>query len=542
MPSTYTGSGIELIGDGEQSGSWGNTTNNNLEIINRLVSEAGTITLAGTTHTLTIADGTLSDGQYAVLVFGGAPSGTNTVTLSPNDAKRVFIVKNDSGESVVLTQGSGGNVTVGDGKTAIVYSDGAGSGAAVVNVSDDFIVATLTDIGALTPTDGNFIVGNGSTWVAETGNTVLSSIGVTATTTELNFVDGVTSNIQTQLGTKAETATTITAGAGLTGGGDLSTNRTISHADTSSQASVDNSGATVIQDVTLDTYGHVTGLASATLGLGSFGVTASATELNYTTGVTSGIQTQLDALDTGKAPLASPTFTNDVTISDTAPELVFVDTNGSSGLSQTALVQDANKLQFETRDSSGVFVGRDYVIEKASSGAQTHIFYLNDTERVRFAATGAIGLNGENYGTSGQVLTSAGIAAPPSWQTLASDPTTEQVTTAYAGASAWAVGTYTTAWYALAGLLDDGSGSSIAVGTTIAGSSLRVPTSSTLSNNSSVGLYPDSFSALAGSGSNFNTANTVTLSGTWRVMTSGKYKIRVDSDYAFYPHLWLRIS
>jgi hypothetical protein len=162
MPSTYTGSGIELIGDGEQSGSWGNTTNNNLEIINRLVSEAGTITLAGTTHTLTIADGTLSDGQYAVLVFGGAPSGTNTVTLSPNDAKRVFIVKNDSGESVVLTQGSGGNVTVGDGKTAIVYSDGAGSGAAVVNVSEDFVSATLSAIGALTPTDGNFIVGNGT--------------------------------------------------------------------------------------------------------------------------------------------------------------------------------------------------------------------------------------------------------------------------------------------------------------------------------------------------------------------------------------------
>jgi hypothetical protein len=192
MPSTYTGSGIELIGDGEQSGSWGNTTNNNLEIINRLVSEAGTITLAGTTHTLTIADGTLSDGQYAVLVFGGAPSGTNTVTLSPNDAKRVFIVKNDSGESVVLTQGSGGNVTVGDGKTAIVYSDGAGSGAAVVNVSEDFVSATLSAIGALTPTDGNFIVGNGSTWVAETGDTVLNSIGTTSSIAELDILTGVT--------------------------------------------------------------------------------------------------------------------------------------------------------------------------------------------------------------------------------------------------------------------------------------------------------------------------------------------------------------
>jgi microcystin-dependent protein len=192
MPSTYTGSGIELIGDGEQSGSWGNTTNNNLEIINRLVSEAGTIALAGTTHTLSIADGTLSDGQYAVLVFGGAPSGTNTVTISPNDAQRVFIVKNSSGQSVVLTQGSGGNVTVTNGKTAIVYCDGQGASAAVVNVSEDFVSTTLSAIGALAPTDGNFIVGNGSTWVAESGNTVLQSIGVTATAVELNTMDGVT--------------------------------------------------------------------------------------------------------------------------------------------------------------------------------------------------------------------------------------------------------------------------------------------------------------------------------------------------------------
>lgn len=214
MPSTYTGSGIELIGAGEQSGSWNVTTNTNLQIVNRLTSEAGAIALSGTTHTLTISDGTLSDGQYAVLVFGGSPSGANTVTISPNDAKRVFVVRNASGQSVILTQGSGGNVTVLNGKTAMVYCDGGGSGAAVVNVSDDFVTNTLEAIGALTPADGNFIVGNGSTWITESGNTVLQSIGVTstaaelntldgitATTAELNFTDGVTSNIQTQLDT-----------------------------------------------------------------------------------------------------------------------------------------------------------------------------------------------------------------------------------------------------------------------------------------------------------------------------------------------------
>mgnify|MGYP000206341432 CR=1 FL=1 len=55
----------------------------------------------------------------------------------------------------------------------------------------------------------------------------------------------------------------VTAGSGLTGGG-TSGSVTISHADTSSQASVNNSGRTYIQDITLDGFGHVTGIATAT--------------------------------------------------------------------------------------------------------------------------------------------------------------------------------------------------------------------------------------------------------------------------------------
>ena len=93
--------------------------------------------------------------------------------------------------------------------------------------------------------------------------------GLTATTTELNYTDGVTSNIQTQLNAKASTSTSISAGGGLTGGGSLASNRTISHSDTSSQGSVNNSGNTVIQDISLDGYGHVTSIGSKTLSIPS---------------------------------------------------------------------------------------------------------------------------------------------------------------------------------------------------------------------------------------------------------------------------------
>ncbi|HMA78996.1 MAG TPA: hypothetical protein VKP88_07790, partial [Candidatus Paceibacterota bacterium] len=61
-----------------------------------------------------------------------------------------------------------------------------------------------------------------------------------------------------------EGVTSVTAGNALTGGGSGSS-VTINHADTSSQGSVNNSGGTVIQDVTLDAYGHVTGLSSTTI-------------------------------------------------------------------------------------------------------------------------------------------------------------------------------------------------------------------------------------------------------------------------------------
>ena len=183
MASTYTSNGgIELIATGEQSGTWGTTTNTNLSIIDRLTNGVGAISLTGTTHTLTTTDGTLSDGQYRVLVFGGTPSGTNTVTISPNDGQHLYFVKNGSGQSVVLSQGSGSTVTVADGKSAIVYTDGAGAGAAVVDLTSTFnfqpLTATLTAIGALAVTDGNIIVGNGSTWVAESGATARTSLGL----------------------------------------------------------------------------------------------------------------------------------------------------------------------------------------------------------------------------------------------------------------------------------------------------------------------------------------------------------------------------
>jgi|TARA_A100001015_G_scaffold103179_1_gene114537 hypothetical protein len=156
MASTYTANtGIELIGTGEQSGTWGNTTNTNLDIIDRALNGVGDISLSGTTHTLTTTDGTLTDGMYKLLVLGGSPSGTNTITISPNDQEKIYLVYNNSGQSVIFTQGSGANVTIPNGETKIIFADGAGSGAAVTDFTGLLKIASskVTGLGTAAALD-----------------------------------------------------------------------------------------------------------------------------------------------------------------------------------------------------------------------------------------------------------------------------------------------------------------------------------------------------------------------------------------------------
>ena len=279
MASTYTNNrGIELPADGGLDGVWGDVVNDNMSIIDRAINGSVVLSLSGTTSTLTTSNGILSNGQYKALILGGSPSGTHTITISPNDAQKIYYVYNLSGQSVVFTQGSGTNVTIANGDSGIIYSDGGGGAAGVVNLTDNFAMnsvkitggtitgitdlavadggtgasdaatartnlgvaigtnvqawdANLDQIAALAPTADNFIVGNGSAWTLETPANALSSLGLTATATELNYTDGVTSAIQTQINTKAPSASPSLSGTITITGGTQSWTATASGAN-----------------------------------------------------------------------------------------------------------------------------------------------------------------------------------------------------------------------------------------------------------------------------------------------------------------------
>ena len=169
MASSYTSNtGIEKPATGAQAGTWGDTTNANFDIIDAAINGIKAVTLSGTTHTLTTTDGldssAVSDGAHKVILLGGSPSGTNTITISPNDAAKVYLINNTTNQTATFTQGSGGNVSIAAGASAWIYADGAGSGAQVRILPSDLVGDTTPQQGGDLDTNGNAILFGTSKW------------------------------------------------------------------------------------------------------------------------------------------------------------------------------------------------------------------------------------------------------------------------------------------------------------------------------------------------------------------------------------------
>lgn len=181
MASTYTdNSGIELIGVGEQSGTWGTTTNNNLEIIDKALNGVTDVAVTGAMN-ITVSDGDkTSNGHTRVLKLTGSLSSEATLTITPDDREAFYIVHNTAGDAVRFKQISGNTgIVVPNGAKAFIYADGKGSGSAnVFDLLDGFAFGG-TKV-ASTATELNIVDGDTSatsTTVADADRVVLNDNG-----------------------------------------------------------------------------------------------------------------------------------------------------------------------------------------------------------------------------------------------------------------------------------------------------------------------------------------------------------------------------
>ena len=149
---------LKEIATGDESGTWGTSTNTNLELIGEALG-IGTeaITTNADTHTTTVADGSSDAGRAFYLKYTGALDSACTITIGPNTMKRVQIIENatSGSQNIIISQGSGANVTIAPGKVAVVQLDGAGSGAAVLDALTDLAVTDSLSINGTTLTIGD---------------------------------------------------------------------------------------------------------------------------------------------------------------------------------------------------------------------------------------------------------------------------------------------------------------------------------------------------------------------------------------------------
>jgi hypothetical protein len=197
MASTYSQYKIELVGTGEQAGTWGTTTNNNFgsatpgtyQGFEQAIGGKATIDLsAGGTIALTLTNSNAAQNARALFFdLSGSPSGA--VTLQVPAIQKSYIVKNGSGQTVTVEISGGTGVAVPNGSTTVVYADGTnvvtGLNYAPALTLGAALPVASGGTGATTLTANNVVIGNGTSAVQfvapGTSGNLLTSNGTTWT-------------------------------------------------------------------------------------------------------------------------------------------------------------------------------------------------------------------------------------------------------------------------------------------------------------------------------------------------------------------------
>lgn len=242
MASTYSPSlKLELIGNGDQSGTWGTTTNNNLgTLLEQAITGVQVITMFNTDYTLTNFNGASDEARNAVLVINGTNSAVRNI-IAPS-VNKTYIVNNSTtgGYAVNIKTSGGTGIQIPNGSIYLVYCNGSEFYAISKANSSSNIPDTLV----LRDGSGNFAAGTitATTFSGQLSGTISSATTATTQASGDNstkvattaFVTAVAGNLGT-MSTQNASAVAITGGTitgttvnGVTVGSNASGNKTIS--------------------------------------------------------------------------------------------------------------------------------------------------------------------------------------------------------------------------------------------------------------------------------------------------------------------------
>ena len=181
---------LKEIATGAESGTWGTSTNTNLELIGEALGYGTKQVAADSNETFTMPNATADGTRALYLKFtsAGSLTATRTLTLLPNTVSKMWMIENATtgSQSITIKQGGGAEVTIVTGAKAWVYTDGAGAGAAVTLANP-----TETGTGSVTSVQ----VAGGTTGLTYSGGPITTSGTITTagTLVAANGGTGITS-------------------------------------------------------------------------------------------------------------------------------------------------------------------------------------------------------------------------------------------------------------------------------------------------------------------------------------------------------------
>jgi hypothetical protein len=504
MASTYSDLKIELIGTGEQVGTWGNTTNTNLgTALGEAITGSADVPFSSADVTITLTDTNASQtARNLRLVCTGTSGGARNLILGSGcQIEKLYLIQNNLADAVTVKNTTGTGVAVPAGGKQFVFNDGTNvveASSSVINLATQ-VTGTLPvangGTGQTSYTNGQLLIGN------TTGNT-LTKATLTGTANRLTVTNGTGSITLDVDATNANTANKVVA----------------------RDASGNFSAGTITASLTGNVTGNVTGNASTATALQT-ARTIGGVSFNGTANINlPGVNTAGNQNTSGTAAVGTAVT---VTTSNTSSafKIPFANTTVST-TGNYGLLQDSTATFTYNPNTNTVVAG---TFSGALSGAATSAATWTT------ARTITIGATGKSVNGSGNV----------SWSLAEIGASTDL----------GGVGSYIWAWYAANGPSISGRVNSLAMGSTIAGSSIRYRNQASVTNGdvsffSSMQVAPDTNAV-------FPTTGTTALSGTWRVLGgyvrgsfdpgAGPYQWGISNGScagttSWYPGFWVRIS
>jgi hypothetical protein len=189
MASTYSDLKIELIATGEQSGSWGTTTNTNLgTALTEAITGSADVAFSSADVTLTLID--TNNAQTArnlrLNLTGTSGGARNLILGSGCQIEKLYLVNNGLADAVTVKNTSGTGIAVPAGKTMFVYNNGTNVVEALNYFAGEVAATSITASGN-TALSGNLTVDGNTTLGNASGDTITLNAATATIPNNLNF-------------------------------------------------------------------------------------------------------------------------------------------------------------------------------------------------------------------------------------------------------------------------------------------------------------------------------------------------------------------